>query len=151
MKNWTLVLCAFLVFASATGAATAGREDGRLDIYWVDVEGGAATIIISPTGESALIDTGMPSKSPWSSGHNDPERIFKALREAGLKKVDHLIVTHFHIDHFGGAAELSSMIPIGRLYDFGIPDRNPGPNPGVAMVPARPDILGSWPQTTRTP
>jgi len=126
MKNNALVLCA-LAFALA-GVATASREDGRLDIYWVDVEGGAATLIVSPTGESILIDTGMPSRFRGSSGHNDPARIFDALNRAGLKKIDHLIVTHFHVDHFGGAAELASMIPIGRLYDFGIPERNPDPD-----------------------
>jgi competence protein ComEC len=130
MKTTSFAICALLVIGLNGGAALAGRDDGRLDIYWVDVEGGAATIVVGPTGESALIDTGMPSQFQGSGGHNDPERIFKVLSEAaGLKKIDCLIVTHFHVDHFGGAAELATMIPIGRLYDFGIPDRNPDPNP----------------------
>ena len=99
------------------------RPAQALDIYWADVEGGAATLIVTPAKESILIDTGMP-------GARDPGRIHKLAREvAGLEKIDHLIVSHFHIDHFGGAAELSQMMPIGTVYDNGIPDRNPDNNP----------------------
>jgi len=89
-----------------------------MDLYWVDVEGGAATLIVTPAGESILIDTGMP-------GERDPRRIVKAAREAGLKQIDHLIITHFHIDHFGGAADVAKELPIINLYDNGIPENNP--------------------------
>jgi glyoxylase-like metal-dependent hydrolase (beta-lactamase superfamily II) len=77
-----------------------------LDIYWVDVEGGAATLIVTPAGESILIDSGNP-------GGRDADRIYKAAQAAGLKRIDYLVTTHFHIDHYGGAAELSRKIPIG--------------------------------------
>ena len=105
---------------SALGiSAMAGPIDKTLDIYWVDVEGGGATLMVTPMGESVLIDTGNP-------GGRDPKRIFKVASEvAGLKKIDHLVITHMHGDHFGGAAELSQMIPIGMVHDNGIPERDP--------------------------
>ena len=93
-------------------------ERNSLDLYWVDVEGGAATLIVTPAGESILIDTGMP-------GERDPKRIVKAAREAGLKQIDHLVTTHFHIDHFGGAADVAKELPVVNLYDNGIPENNP--------------------------
>jgi glyoxylase-like metal-dependent hydrolase (beta-lactamase superfamily II) len=78
------------VLAFSTPTASAGRADGRLDIYWIDVEGGAATLIVTPQGESVLIDTGNP-------GHRDPDRIVKtAAHEAGLRQLDHVIITHYH-------------------------------------------------------
>jgi competence protein ComEC len=104
------------------GCALATAADRGLDMYWVDVEGGAATLIITPAGESVLIDTGNP-------GERDPKRIVKAAREAGLKQIDYLIITHFHIDHFGGAAEIAKELPIMNVCDFGVPENNPD-NPG---------------------
>ena len=84
-----------------------------MDIYWVDVEGGAATLIVTPTGESVMIDTGNP-------GFRDPQRIVKVATEiAGLRRLDHLITTHYHGDHFGGAATVANLLPIGILYDNG--------------------------------
>lgn len=91
----------------------AGPQDGRLDIYWVDVEGGAATLIVTPAGESVLIDTGNP-------GPRDAERIFKTVVEqAGLRRIDHLIITHYHRDHFGGASTLAQLLPVEVVYDNG--------------------------------
>jgi len=123
MKHLIAALCvtAFLLPASLQ----AGKQDGRLDIYWIDVEGGAATLIVTPAGESVLIDTGNP-------GRRDADRIVQvAGREAKLRKIDHLIVTHYHRDHYGGAATLATVMPIGTVYDNGkfkgMPD-----NPGAA-------------------
>lgn len=91
--------------------ATAAEPARTLDIYWVDVEGGAATLIVTPAGESILIDAGNP-------GRRDAERVFHvAADEAKLKKIDHLITTHYHTDHFGGASPLSTLIPIGEVHD----------------------------------
>ena len=110
-------------------SALAGLADKTLDIYWVDVEGGAATLIVTPEGESVLIDSGNP-------GGRDPTRIFNvAAGVAKLKRIDHLITTHFHIDHFGGAAELSKLLPIGIVHDNGIPDHNPDNNPSDTRFP----------------
>ncbi|MEX2173199.1 MAG: MBL fold metallo-hydrolase [Pirellulaceae bacterium] len=117
---FSLLLLASSAFVSS---ALAGPADGRLDIYWIDVEGGAATLLVTPAGESILIDTGNP-------GHRDPARIVKVVGEvAGLKQIDHLIITHYHGDHYGGALTLVELLPIRNLYDNGqfegMPD-NPG-------------------------
>jgi beta-lactamase superfamily II metal-dependent hydrolase len=115
-----------LILASALGLVStllcAAPADRTLDIYWVDVEGGGATLIVTPAGESVLIDSGNP-------GVRDSGRIHKAASQAaGLKKIDHYVTTHFHTDHFGGAAELSALIPIGQVHDNGIPEGNPDGN-----------------------
>jgi competence protein ComEC len=73
-----------------------------------------------------LIDSGNPFE-------RDPGRIHKLATEvAHLKKIDHLIITHFHVDHFGGAAELSAFIPIGHVHDKGIPNTDPDGRPDSA-------------------
>lgn len=85
-----------------------------LEIYFIDVEGGAATLIITPLEESVLVDTG------WKrDDRRDATRIFKTAQAAGLKQIDHLVTTHFHRDHFGGILALSEMIPIRNFYDHG--------------------------------
>jgi beta-lactamase superfamily II metal-dependent hydrolase len=112
-RFFLLNFCIVLISLSINMASTPPTR--TLDIYWVDVEGGAATLIVTPAGESVLIDTGNP-------GSRDAERIFRvATKVAGLKQIDHLITTHFHIDHFGGAAELARKMPIVQIYDKGIP------------------------------
>src|SRR6266496_1044438 len=86
-----------------------------LDIYFIDVEGGAATLIVTPTGQSLLIDTGFP-------GDRDAGRIAHAALEiAGLKQIDHCVITHWHRDHVGGVATLAKLIPIKHYYDHGLP------------------------------
>src|SRR5947207_8964340 len=109
-----LLLSCFI--ATAAFADSAGRT---LDIYWNDVEGGGSTLIVTPAGESVLIDSGNP-------GGRDSGRIHHvATGVAGLNKIDYLVTTHFHIDHFGGAAELAATIPIGTVLDNGTPEHNP--------------------------
>lgn len=101
-----------LVLAVAT-PLFAGPKDGRLDIYWIDVEGGAATLIVTPAGEAALIDAGLPKKR-----HID--RIKNCItRVAGLKQLDHFIISHYDIDHYGGAPGLAKQLPVKTLYDNG--------------------------------
>ncbi len=85
-----------------------------LEIYFVDVEGGAATLIVTPAGESILVDTG------WQRPDDrDARRIHAAAQQAGIKRIDHLLTTHFHRDHFGGVGALSKLIPVGKFYDHG--------------------------------
>ena len=116
-----LLARSLLVFAlgclgSLPGAAAA---DKTLDIYWIDSEGGGSTLIVTPAGESVLIDCGHPAS-------RDAERVQKCATEAaGLKRIDHLVTTHFHIDHMGGTPELAELMPIGVLYDKGMPEHNP--------------------------
>jgi hypothetical protein len=106
------LLLVSLLFGAAR--LLAGRAEGTLEFYWIDVEGGAATLIVTPAGESVLIDSGNP-------GGRDPGRIAAAARAAGLDHIDHYITTHFHADHFGGAAELAAALPLRNIYDNGIP------------------------------
>jgi competence protein ComEC len=88
-------------------------ESGKLSMYWIDTEGGAATLIVSPSGESLLIDTGFPV------GDRDAKRIFAAAQQAGLSHIDHLVISHWHGDHEGGLAAFSKMMPISKFYDHG--------------------------------
>ena len=103
-----LVLAAGLI----TPPLAAQSPTKTLQIYYVDTEGGQATLFVAPSGESLLVDTGNP-------GTRDPDRIMLALDEAGVKQIDHLVLTHYHGDHIGGLAELSKRVPIKRFYDHG--------------------------------
>ena len=84
-----------------------------LDIYWIDVEGGAATLIVAPSGESLLYDAG------WEVGERDAKRIFAVAQQAGLKRIDYFILSHFHADHAGGIQALAKLIAIDRCFDRG--------------------------------
>jgi beta-lactamase superfamily II metal-dependent hydrolase len=87
----------------------------NLDIYWIDVEGGAATLIVSPGGTSLLVDTG------WRKPDDrDAKRVYEVVtKQAGLKQIDYCEVTHFHMDHVGGLEALAKMIPISHYIDHG--------------------------------
>src|SRR5215510_6506192 len=100
-----LVSAFFLSTASAVA-----QQRTTLDIYVTDVEGGNATLFVTPAGESVLIDTG---------------NLVGAQRDAGLTQIDHLILTHYHADHFGGMEELQKQIPIKEFIDHG-PNVQPG-------------------------
>lgn len=85
-----------------------------LDLYFIDVEGGAATLIVTPIGESVLIDAGYEGFDK-----RDAKRILRAMQQAGIKQIDHLIATHYHMDHYSGIAELSGLVTIKNFYDHG--------------------------------
>ena len=111
-----LAAAGLLNLSGAVPETRGGEANGRLDFYWVDAEGGGATLVVTPSGESLLFDSGNP-------GGRDAGRIHRmATREAGVEAIDYLITSHFHIDHFGGAAELSQLMPIRHIVDKGIPD-----------------------------
>lgn len=97
-----------------TLVAVCSAQTRTLDIYWIDVEGGAATLIVSPSGESLLVDTGFGGNED-----RDAKRIALAAVTAGLSRIDNLVTTHYHGDHIGGAPALSKLIPIRRFIDHG--------------------------------
>lgn len=103
-------LLIFLLFT--TLAATAASKN--LEIYWIDAEGGAATLIVTPAGESMLVDTA--NRTP---DDRDAKRIYAATQKAGLKKIDILLTTHFHNDHIGAMQALAKLIPIDMYMDHG--------------------------------
>jgi beta-lactamase superfamily II metal-dependent hydrolase len=115
MRLPTTILATSVFFLAADAQAGVGDTTRGLDIYFVDTEGGAATLIVTPAGESILIDCGNP-------GTRDADRIHTVAQAAGLKAIDHLIITHWHLDHYGGIAHLSELMPIHHYYDHGIPD-----------------------------
>src|SRR5437588_739239 len=115
MKLKTYLLFALLTTLFLPGPNPARAAPKTLDIYFIDVEGGAATLIVTPTGQSLLIDTGFP-------GDRDAGRIAHvALEVAGLKQIDHCVITHWHRDHVGGVPALAKLIPIKNYYDHGLP------------------------------
>jgi len=118
MKNFILV-----------GLLACGLQARNLDIYWVDVEGGGATLIVTPEGQSLLVDTGNPAPDD-----RDAKRIFQAAQKAGLKKIDYLMITHFHGDHVGGVPALAKLIPIEHFLDHGDSIEAQDPRSGSAWA-----------------
>ena len=104
-------VCALLTIASACLFVTLSAA-ATLDIYFIDVEGGQSTLIVTPSGESLLVDAGYGGNSG-----RDSNRVAAAARAAGLKQIDYLLVTHFHGDHAGGVPELSRLLPIRAFID----------------------------------
>ena len=127
-----LVVFALLALTARPGAA----QQNTLDIYFIDVEGGQATLVVTPAGETLLIDTGFPSDGTFASVPGDPHkardanRILAAARAAGVKRIDYLLITHFHADHDGAVPELAQLIPIRTFVDHD----SPGPD-AEARVP----------------
>src|ERR1700704_4236959 len=86
------------LMAAMPNAAVA--QNNAMRIYWIDVEGGAATLFVAPSGESMLFDTG------FGVGDRDAKRIYATAQKAGLKQIDHVVISHWHEDHEGGLAAL---------------------------------------------
>jgi len=105
-----------LVLASLVYLVPAWAQAAReLQVYVVDVEGGGATLYVAPSGETLLIDTGNGD----AAAPRDAGRIMEAVHAAGVRQIDHLVITHYHGDHIGGLSELAGRIPIKQFIDHG--------------------------------
>src|SRR3954468_988192 len=107
----SLSVSVVLLLSTYIAAQNSGRP---LQIYSIDVEGGQATLLVSPSRQSMLVDTGWP-------GFNgrDADRIVSAAKSAGLQQIDYVVITHYHQDHVGGVAQLADRIKIGTFVDHG--------------------------------
>jgi competence protein ComEC len=115
-----------LVLAMAPVAVSAQTPAARtLDIYFIDVEGGQSTLLVTPARQTLLVDAGFPSGGTFDSRPGDPlkardpQRILAVAKVAGVSRIDYLLVTHFHGDHVGGVPELAQLMPIGTFIDHG--------------------------------
>lgn len=107
-----VVLCFFL--SPVIFLASAAPVSKPMQIYFVDVEGGQATLVVSPSGQSLLIDTGWPGYEG-----RDADRILSAAHQAGLQQIDYVLITHYHRDHVGGVLQLVDGIKVGTFVDHG--------------------------------
>src|SRR5204862_1392461 len=111
-----VVITVWCVVAAVLGVAAQGRT-GLLTIYYIDTEGGQSTLFVGPAGESLLVDTG-------NGGDRDFGRIADTLRTAGVTRIDHLWITHYHGDHVGALLEIAKQFAVGHFYDHGTPHPN---------------------------
>jgi beta-lactamase superfamily II metal-dependent hydrolase len=103
-----------LILPLLTLALLSQAQSNHLTIYAIDVEGGQATLLVSPSKESLLVDTGWPG-----SNGRDAQRIQDAMKDAGITKLNHVLITHFHVDHVGGVPNLVQKVDVGEFIDHG--------------------------------
>jgi len=121
--SWRGLAGRMLCLLASTVASAAVADE--LQIYFVDVEGGQATLIVTPQRETLLVDAGFAGAGDRTSRPGnpatarDPGRIVAAMRDAGIDRIDYLLVTHFHRDHIGGIPELAQLVPVGTFVDHG--------------------------------
>ncbi len=110
MRQFRFVLLPVILFCCFVSARAAAQQ---LSIYAIDTEGGKATLIVTPEKESLLVDAGWPFDS------QDADRIAAAAKDAGITKIDYLLVTHYHIDHVGGVPWIVQKLPVLHVIDHG--------------------------------
>lgn len=103
------------LFLLAALSAQAHATARQLTIYTIDVEGGQSTLIVSPDGGTMLVDTGWPGND-----ERDAKRIQEAMKDAGVTKLDYVLITHFHMDHVGGVPNLVEHVKVGEFIDHGV-------------------------------
>lgn len=106
------ILLMAVISAVASSLSFAQAKD--LQIYFIDVEGGQATLLVAPSGQSLLVDTGWPGNN-----HRDADRISEAMKDAGVKQIDYVMITHYHPDHVGGMPQLIQQIKVREFIDHG--------------------------------
>jgi competence protein ComEC len=114
MRQILIAAVSFCVFVATQPCDAAAAKAKALQIYFIDVEGGQATLVVSPSGQSLLIDTGWPGYEG-----RDADRIVAAAHQAGLKQLDFVLITHHHRDHVGGVPQLVDGIKVGTFFDHG--------------------------------
>ncbi|MDQ1692699.1 MAG: competence protein ComEC, partial [Acidobacteriaceae bacterium] len=119
-----------LLFAGVVSLAAVQAQSsaGKLRVYFVDVEGGQATLFVTPDEHSLLIDTGWPGNNG-----RDADRIVAAAKSAGLSRIDDVLITHYHDDHVGGVPQLAARMPIGAFIVH-------GPNRELDGTPQKPGV-----------
>lgn len=120
-RRLLFVFVAAIAFHATQPLASGQATAHTLRIYSIDVEGGQSTLLVSPSGASLLVDTGWPGNNG-----RDAERIQAAMRDAGITRIDHVLITHYHADHVGGVPELVKRVPVGEFLDHG-PNREDDP------------------------
>ncbi|MEN3338064.1 MAG: competence protein ComEC [Acidobacteriota bacterium] len=110
----TLSRLLLILLTMTPGAYTQTASSKPLDVYFIDVEGGQATLLVSPAGQAMLIDAGWPGFAGRDAG-----RIEAAMKQAHVSRLDYVLVTHYHTDHVGGVAALAARVPIGTFIDHG--------------------------------
>lgn len=135
VAGWSL--CVVLCLLTTAWAAPASPDRKALQVYFIDVEGGQATLFVTPAHQSLLIDTGWPGNDA-----RDAERIAAAAKLAGITQIDYVLITHFHEDHGGGVPQLTARIPVGTFIDHG-PNRETTDAPTVAVWEAYQKVLAT--------
>ena len=141
------LVCVVAIVVSAVLVSAQARE--TLDIYVIDVEGGAATLFVSPSGESLLVDTGGLGGA--EGAQRDVDRILEAAEDAGVTEIDHVLVTHWHGDHVGGITELASRIPIRHFIDHGLISAQPNERINAFLATTYPELFASAEHTVVRP
>lgn len=114
MRRLLKVASVCVLFTALVSSARSTKTEGPLQIYFIDVEGGQSTLLVSPSGQSLLIDTGWPGNDG-----RDADRIMAAAHQAGIKEIDYVLITHYHRDHVGGVPQLVDGIKVGTFLDHG--------------------------------
>lgn len=113
MRRSLALLIVAAACALSIGSSAQAQQSGKtLDIYFIDTEGGQATLYVSPSGQTLLVDAG-------NAGERDRNRILEVLKMAGVKQLDHFWLTHYHGDHYGSLIDIAKEVPIKHLYDHG--------------------------------